>query len=298
MRLPIVLTTVLWMSAPAHAVGLEETPVSYAEDTGSAERIESGEYLRTYSQEIAAAACFLYNGVEVDLSQELLTEAREGFDLHLDALMNGNEDLGIIGGERRRKTFVKLQAIGEKWTPMAEAVDRLLEAHDDPVSIATIKSENLVLLDMTDILVSDLEGQYADPAELLQVDVLMLEVVGRQAMMTQKIAKNACKIWSGNDSAEVRDDLTESVSIYEVSLNALLHGMPEVGLLPAPTEEIASDLSHLLTDWSEIRPTVDSVMSGSVERDELISLFRHMADEMHKLEELAHKYVVFSKHEY
>jgi hypothetical protein len=286
------------MSAPAHAVGLEETPASYAEDTGSAERIESGEYLRTYSQEIAAAACFLYNGVDVDLSTELLTEAREGFDLHLDALMNGNEDLGIIGGERRRKTFVKLQAIGEKWTPMAEAVDRLLETHDDPMSIATIKSENVVLLDMTDILVSDLEGQYADPAELLQVDVLMLEVVGRQAMMTQKIAKNACKIWSGNDSAEVRDDLTESVSIYEVSLNALLHGMPEVGLLPAPTEEIASGLSHLLADWSQIRPTVDSVMNGNVERDELISLFRHMADEMHKLEELAHKYVVFSKHEY
>jgi hypothetical protein len=151
---------------------------------------------------------------------------------------------------------------------------------------------------MTDVLVSELEGQYSDPAELLQVDVLMLEIVGRQAMMTQKIAKNACKIWSGDSSAEVRADLEKSVSIYEVSLNALLNGMPEVGLKPAPTEEIATGLTQLMADWTEVRPTVDMVMAGSIERDALSALFHHMADEMHKLEELSHKYVAFSKHEY
>ncbi len=271
---------------------------SYYESIGAAERIESGEYLRTYSQEVAAAACFYHNGIDTVRSVELLQEARAGFYLHLDALENGNADLGIIGHEERRKTIAKLDEIKTTWMKVDDAIAQLLADHSNKKAVAHIKDTDARLLRMTDLLVTSLQAEYANPVELLQVDVLMLEVAGRQSLMTQKIAKYACKLASGRDTETIRENLADAMSIYEVSLNALLNGMPEVGLRPAPTKEIASALQAVQEDWSVTRPVVQSVIDGTYDTNALKFLFQHMADEMHKLEEITHLYVDFSKHQY
>ncbi len=291
----LCLTTAAFAGEP---LATEPLQVSYSESVGSAERIESGDFLRVYSQEVAAAACFYHNGIDMELSQELLLEARYGFGKHLDALRTGNEELGIIGKEERRKTIARLDAVEAVWTEIDQAVGALLEDFNDKAAVGVIKDKNLPLFELTDLLLSDLEGEYANPAELIQADVLMLEIAGRQAMMTQKIAKNACKLLSGRDTEKVREDLIDSVSLYELSLNALLNGMPQVGLKPAPTEEIAERLRLVQQDWAETRPVVDAILSGAQDTDALEYLFQHMAEEMHKLEEITHMYVVFSKHEY
>ncbi|SHG67590.1 type IV pili methyl-accepting chemotaxis transducer N-terminal domain-containing protein [Marivita hallyeonensis] len=276
---------------------LIDAAATFAEDTGSAERIESAEMLRTYTQEVAAAACFLYNDIDQTLSSKLMTEARAGFDKHIDALLNGNEELGIIGGEERRKTIVQLEDIRTAWGPIATATDTLLSKHDDDAAVSVIKSGNMPLFEMTNKLVSEMEGQYSDPAVLMQSDVLTLEIVGRQATMTQMIAKNACKIFSGNQSEDVRAELKQSMELYEVSLNALINGMPEVGIAPAPTEEIETALNGVLSDWQKMRPTFDTLLeTGAMERDTQVEIFQHMASEMYELEDITHKYTIFSKH--
>lgn len=271
----------------------------YVEETGDVLRIESADLLRTYSQEVAAAACFYYNDIDATLSRELLEEARAGFDKHHDALLNGNEAIGIIGGEKRKKTIAELQQIGAFWSDMRDAVDSLLADQKDSAAVNVIKAKNLELFEMTDTLAAHLEGQYANPNELLQSDAILIEIVGRQAMMTQKIAKNACKIFTGNDSAEIKDHLSGSMSIYEASLDALMNGMPQLGIQAAPTPEISKGLSQVMSDWKETRPVLEKIVSGeSVDRDAQVYLFRHMAEEMIRLEEIAYQYVEFSKHSY
>ena len=286
-------------AASDQTTNLGATPASFAEDTGEVIRIESAEYLRTYTQEVAAAACYLYNGIDNTLSSELLQEARDGFDLKLDALINGNEALGIIGGEQRRKTLVKLEKLKAEWADMAAATDALLADPTNSDAVNVIKARNMELFHMTDILVSDIEAQYANPAIIVQANVLLLEIVGRQAMMTQKIAKDACKIFTGNDSQEIKDLLKGSVSIYEASLDALLNGLPELGIQPAPTPEIAQRLQDVQSDWATVRPIVDTLTSGgSVDVETQKYLFKHMVEEMVRLDELSHAYAAHSKHLY
>jgi len=275
------------------------TPASFAQDAGDVMRIESAEYLRTYTQEVAAAACYLYNGIDEALSAELLREARSGFDVKLDALINGNEALGIVGAEQRRKTLVKLETLKAEWADMAAATDALLADPKNSDAVGVIKARNMDLFHMADILVSDIEAQYANPAIIVQADVIKLEIVGRQAMMTQKIAKDACKIFTGNDSPEIKDLLKGSVSIYEASLDALLNGMPSLGIQPAPTPEIAEQLKSIQKDWATVRPIIDTLLNGeAVERETQVFLFKHMVEEMVRLEELSHAYVEHSKHIY
>lgn len=272
---------------------------TFSEDTGDVVRIESAEYLRTYSQEVAAAACFLYNDIDVVLSQELLIESRLGFDKRVDALLNGSEELGIIGGEQRRKTIAKVDDVVATWAPMSAAVDALVANPQDSDAVNVIKNLNLELLEKTEVLVAQIEGQYANPAELMQVDAIKLEIVGRAAMMTQKIAKDACKIFTGNDSVALKDNLGTSMQNYEASINALLHGMPELGLQPAPTPQIAAQLEAVQADWIKVRPILAAALGGeTIDRDSQVFLFKHMVEEMLRLSELTDSYVTQSKHIY
>ncbi len=269
--------------------------VSFAPDTGDAIRIESAEYLRTYSQEIAAAACFLYNDIDAEFSAELLREARKGFDLRLNALLNGNEALGIIGGEQRRKTLVEIEAVQSSWAEISGSVDALLADSSNSAAVATIKAQNMPLFHKTDRLVTIVEGQYANPAVITQANVMLLELVGRQAMMTQKIAKDACKIFTGEASAEIADTLQKSVQVYDATLYALRNGMPQLGIQPAPTPEIDAALASIQNDWGKVSPIIERLVAGeTIDRETQIFLFRHMVEEMVRLEDISHKYANYS----
>lgn len=272
---------------------------TFAEDTGDVIRIEAAEYLRIYSQEVAAAACFLYNDIDATLSRELLIESRAGFDKKLNALYNGDPSLGIIGGEKRRKTIAKLDTVAAVWTDMAAAVDALILDGSDQSAVTLIKNTNMELFELTDILVTAVSAEYSNPSVIVQADALKLDIVGRQAMMTQKIAKDACKIFTGNTAAFLKDNLKRSMSIYEASLDALLNGMPSLGIQPAPTPEIASALESIKADWTGTRPILDTLVSGeAVSKDQQVYLFKHMVEEMVRLEDLSHAYVDHSKYNY
>lgn len=299
----ILLCSAVILSGPAFAKDTGEAELipaaTFAEDTGDTIRIEAAEYLRIYSQEVAAAACYLYNDIDAPLSRELLIESREGFDKKWNAMMYGDETLGIIGGEQRKKTIVKLEKVAAVWSGMATAVDGLIANRGDASAVGVIKATNMELFELTDILVSEVSAQYSNPAVLVQADALKLELIGRQAMMSQKIAKDACKIFTGNTSTEIRENLSKSKVIYEATLNALLHGMPQLGIQPAPTPEIKAALEAVQGDWKTVRPILDTLASGGdVDRDAQVYLFKHMVEEMVRLEELSHAYVDFSQYNY
>jgi hypothetical protein len=269
------------------------------EDIGAAERIEAADILRTLTQEVSSASCYLFSGVDMDESRRLMIEARDKFDKNFDALLNGNASMNIIGGETRRKTIAKLERIGDLWLPMSEAVTALVADPRDAAAVKVIKTNNVPLFDLTDYLVSEISGEYSNPAELMQVDAIMLDIVGRQGMLTQKIAKNACKVWNGEQVALSTDALSRSMQTFEVSLNALMHGMPEAGVKPAPTPHIRSTLEGVVSDWGQTRPLVDELLaSGDLAGEAQVSLFRRMNDKMYRLEALAHDYALYSKHSF
>ena len=182
---------------------------------------------------------------------------------------------------------------------MSAAVSALLADPTDQTAAKVIKTNNVPLFDLTNYLVSEIAGEYSNPAELLQADAIMLDIVGRQGMLTQKISKNACKVWNGEELQRSTDALSGSMQMFEVSLNALMHGMPEAGVKSAPTPKIKSTLEGVISDWGETRPIVDELVeSGRLSKDAQTKLFRRMNDKMYRLEELAHDYAIYSKHRY
>ncbi|MEL6838642.1 MAG: type IV pili methyl-accepting chemotaxis transducer N-terminal domain-containing protein [Pseudomonadota bacterium] len=273
--------------------------VGFVEDTGAAIRIEAGDELRVVSQEVPSAVCHLHNGVAQELSAELVIEGIEKFDRMFNALMNGDPDFGIIGGEERARTLRLMEELSGLWIPVRDAAYAVHNNPADTAAVSVVYTSASDLLDKTSVLLSELEAEYSNPVELLYEDAMLLEVSGRQAMLSQRISYLACRKWSGSADDEYIGLLRTAASQYDFAMQALQNGAPELGIKPPPTEEIALALQTVADDSALIREKMSSLFDdGTLTPDRAADLYTILADKMHKLEKIAHLYAEYSKRVY
>lgn len=234
----------------------------FLEDVGAAERINNSGKLRSLTQRIPAAACNVLAEIAPDESEALLHDSIIEFDKILAALEFGDPDLGIIGAETRRKTLAAINVLKEHWVPVEEIMLEIENHETTAEHVQYMADQNMIILEDAKLLVSEISGEYADPTALLQADAIRIDIAGRQRMLTQKVSKEVCFVESGINAEASREVLGQTINMFEVSLNALLNGMPDAGISPAPTEEIRVQLTTVESDWNAIKPHFDVVLAG------------------------------------
>lgn len=271
-KLSFGAVTALYMStattgmAQSGAVTLPpEDPAKLAqflEDHGASERINFAGKLRMLSQRIPAAACAVHADIATDQSVPVLKAAHEEFQTILNALEFGDEALGIIGAEERRKTLVVLEELHAAFDPLNDALVDIETTGGTDEEILALAEANGHTLNVAKLLVSEITGEYANPVALLQSDALAIDIAGRQRMLTQKMSKEVCLIMSGIHADASLEVLGGTMNMFETSLNALQHGMPAAGIMPAKDDAIIAGLAKVAADWAEIRGHVETVANG------------------------------------
>ena len=122
------------------------------------------------------------------------------------------------------------------------------------------------------------------------------DISGRQSMLTRKISKEVCNIWSGNGSAEALEALNQSVAMFELGINALHDETSVLGIIPAPTPEIKAILEEPLTDWAIVNSDLEAVRSGDISEQVNADLYRRPNDKQAKLDEVVHLFTAYAKH--
>ncbi|GFE64446.1 type IV pili methyl-accepting chemotaxis transducer N-terminal domain-containing protein [Litoreibacter roseus] len=232
------------------------------EDVGAGERINFAGKLRMLSQRISASACYYVNGVGGDGSRSALTTSTAEFEKIVKALQYGDESIGIIGPEERRKTLVQIEKLQAVWGPIKTASEAILEGDDHQANILHIAENNMPLLDEAKLLVSEIVGQYSNPAEMLQSDAMLIDISGRQRMLTQKMSKESCGISTKINAMGSADALTGTMNMFETSLIALKDGFPNAGINPPPTDEIQAGLDVVYEDWTTAKAKLETVVAG------------------------------------
>lgn len=244
--------------ASATAVSAE----GFTEDVGSSERVNLSGQLGTISERITAAACNLSAGVAVTEAQAVLKISTHHFSRINQALLVGNRGFGILGEEKRPRT---LQAIGDlnaKWEPLQEMANATQASANDSAYVESLADQSNPVQDEAKILVSEITGQYADPAIMQHADAFLIEIAGRQRMLANRMSKNVCLIASDVNNDAARAELEETIALFETSMDALVNGMPSVGLRPPPTQSIADGLQDVVAEWEEIKPYLRTVTVG------------------------------------
>ncbi|MEO0911023.1 MAG: type IV pili methyl-accepting chemotaxis transducer N-terminal domain-containing protein, partial [Pseudomonadota bacterium] len=253
------------------------------QELGGNQRINLSGKLRMLSQRIPAAACNLNAGIAAEDSRAVLSGAVEEFALILDALEHGNDDLGIYGPEERARTLRTIEELHDKLEPILTVLEDGSGEVPNDNAIQLIADENINILVTANLLVSEISGEYSNPAELLQSDAITIDIAGRQRMLTQKVSKEICLTLSRVNESSSRETLGNTIHMFEASLDALQYGMENVGIQPPPNTEIAEGLVIVRSDWNDMKPYLDAIDAGqkltSAERATVfLGLNRTMAD--------------------
>ncbi len=106
----------------------------------------------------------------------------------------------------------------------------------------------------------------------MKADALVINLAGRQRMLTQKMSKEALAVSSGLSRDEYKVKLEKTAKLFDITLKALMDGgttysdlgmTKEVTLPPAPTPEIRAKLQEVEDIWKPFKQAVDRVISSN-----------------------------------
>lgn len=268
---------------------------SIIQDTGVANRLVVGEVLRSLTQEIPAAACFLHAGVNVEDATDNLMFGINQLDELLEALSIGDIFWGIEHPEERRKTISEIEALRADWAPVQRAGRALLDDPANAEAAAGVAGAADPLMDRTYRLLTTLDSQYSSSAEILKRDVMFIQISGRMAALNQRLALHACLMSKEFDQA-LATELSATSDMYHNSLHALMEGLPAMGILPPQTPGIAEKLSEIEGIWNVNQPMLALVAScEGLSPAQLHDLYYNLIDERVLILDLVYLYQDHSK---
>lgn len=95
-------------------------------------------------------------------------------------------------------------------------------------------------------------------------DSLLINIAGKQRMLTQKIAKNVFYLYQNNES---HNELDEATIEFIYNLNSLKDGNTLIGVVSAPNDEIAKQISKVEVLWNNFYSNINIFKETVIKRD-------------------------------
>ena len=150
------------------------------------------------------------------------------------------------------------------WGPLGATYETALAGHIvDEHSFERAMGLTLEVRKRANDLVAEMRGAYASHLGDSGVgDTILIDLYGRQRMLSQKLSKEVCLVARGTDLAENKAELAATLKLFETSLTAFIEGMPIAGIPTPPTAEIAGQLTKAQSVWQPIRYVAATIASG------------------------------------
>ncbi len=92
----------------------------------------------------------------------------------------------------------------------------------------------------------------------------VINLAGKQRMLTQKMSKEALLIAMGVDVPKNKENLGKTAALFDKTLNGLLNGDSDLKLVKTETPDIVKQLNTVSDLWKEFHKSVKSVLGGDV----------------------------------
>jgi len=209
---------------------------------------------RMLTQKISKESLLVALGIDRDENLLNLEKTRTLFDRTLKGLRNGDALLGLPP-TTEPEVLDQLRKVEELW-PLLDTVVRNSVAGQNVTAegIDTIVELNLPLLQATDDTVKAYNSASGGLVSMLTV---ALNLSGQQRMLTQKMLKEYLLIAYGYEERNNRRNLRGTIKLFDRTLQGLIKGDNDQGILRAPTPEIRARLRVVERLWDEIRPQLE-----------------------------------------
>ncbi|MEO1293848.1 MAG: type IV pili methyl-accepting chemotaxis transducer N-terminal domain-containing protein [Pseudomonadota bacterium] len=245
----------------AGAAGLTALPTlaiaQSADDFAVRRKVNVAGRQRMLSQRMSRAIAFAALDIERERHFQMLESAHAEFTRALAALRIGDPGLDLPE-ENDPVVLGALNSVESIWAVFGSLIRGIIDkrAISEPELIAVAKN-NTTLLFTADNVVKSLVSVYGDTGENVGV-AISINIAGRQRMLSQKMAKEAALIALGYETDRTVDHLGSTAELFEISLKALLDGLPSI-TLPPPPDVVRLKLLEVQDIWVGYRDIITSV---------------------------------------
>jgi hypothetical protein len=113
-----------------------------------------------------------------------------------------------------------------------------------------------------------LTAQAATKQEMATV----INLAGKQRMLTQKMSKEALLIAKGIDVDANKSNLQKTADLFGMTLKGLIQGDEKLGLPRTEEADILAQLNKVSGLWEKFKPSIDAVLQGDTSKSVLTSI--------------------------
>jgi len=207
---------------------------------------------RMLTQQMSKLALMIDEGIDVEASKAKLKSIAQLYGKTLNGFKNEDKDLGCTPA-KNPNIQSQIDAIETLWKKFDQKIQTIVEGNDqDGKALDYIINNNERLLKASNELVKRYEHSNQSENYLDKARLHIVNVAGRQRMLTQKMTKEKLLIAKGK--SEYNDKLEKTIQLFDDSLTALIEGDPKQNIVKPTGKAVKQQLDVVAKLWKELKP--------------------------------------------
>ena len=252
---------------------------------------------RMLSQKMTKEALLATSGINAEENRKNLKETMNTFEQVLKGLRDGDASLNLPACENEEIT-AKLDKINLLFDEMVPLLSKVTEGGVlTPAELPVLAKLNLPILTTMDSTVKMFEQEAGKVLTKDPALALVINLSGKQRMLTQKMSKEALLMYLKIDMVSNSKMLRDTASLFDRTLKGLKDGDSELGLPKAEDTGIISQLDLVGSFWSVVKPLVEktSNMDNYVSKEEAAAVVELLSTILKEMDKAVKMYEALSK---
>ena len=240
---------------------------------------------RMLTQRVTKLSILVSSNIDKEENIKRLRKFSSLYNQTLNAFKYGDKELNCIP-LKGKSIDEQITVIEKKWKPFYQHIKNIANQKDkDGKSLKFVIDNNEELLKVSNELVKRYEKSNTSQNYLDRARLRIVNVAGRQRMLTQKMTKEKLLISKG--AKEYEPKLQKTIKLFDDSLNALINGESNQTIVKPTNKKIKEQLAKVKSIWEKLKPLYMKEKLSSKEMKTIIRENPILLSEMNKMVKMA-----------
>lgn len=219
-------------------------------------RINTSGRQRMLTQRITKLSLLISLNIDKKRSQKKLIEFAKLYNDTLSKFKEGNSEFNF-SKEDNAKINKQISVVDKLWKEFFDKIKIIDSGKDkEDKALNYIISNNESLLKESNRLVSLYEKGNKSQNYIEKAMVKIINLAGRQRMLTQKMTKE--KLLCVKGDKKYKESIIKTIKLFDDSLNTLINGDTKQNIPKPSNKKIKEQLTKVKTLWDELKPLYEN----------------------------------------
>ncbi len=237
---------------------------------------------RMLTQKMTKLALLISLNVDKDKNKKRLTKAYKLYGKSLNGFLDGDDLLGLPA-IKNSKIAGFIKELQKEWSPFSQNIQTIIKSNKrETKALSYVVKNNEKLLKMSNQLVQDFKNSQAKQTFMEKSRANIVDIAGRQRMLTQKMTKEKLLILAKVNVEKNREKLQKTINLFDSSLKGLMNGNKDLMIIKPSNKKIIKQLKIVKAIWRDLKPLYEKKKLKGKELTKIINENPILLAQMHK----------------